>query len=761
MRNAIGSLLLIWVATIDCGSAAPITGRRLLSNQVGSHKLQPLPGNSVIIYASLPAPIFSAFTSAATTGGFLVGGTTYYYKISTYNGNGETTPFIEQSYTPPAGTSTNKITLTWGADAAAIGYNIYRSTTTGAELYLGTTTSATYTDSTNTVPAGPLPAANTTSWGMGNQTIALYHFDEGSGTAITDSSGNGYAGTLNGGATWTSEATRQNYSVATFPGGSALAMNGTSGYVSVPNLFDAAPASFTIAMTVRVPAGGLDTTLRYLFSKNWSATAFIHGYTFNGKVYFATNNFGIQISSSPLTWTANTTYGIIYTVTPSRIMIHRVDPATSQIVLIADSFAAGLTNALQVAPGSGSYFKGATPTAFTIGAKLDTGAYSNFTSLILDEWAIEDHPWTPDEINVRMVQWRTYNTPSAERGKWVRSNYPTLKGTQSWEGAGVAFADLLPLSIHETALLWEESTKRLHCLYSAAFTAPSIGYAYSDDYGQTWVKPLSSQVLGNGAGGVASGTHATHHAMYLHSDGYVYVSFNADDGNIYMAKSTLTTATPHTLTEVFTGGFTGGTGTIVLAKTAFSSAGPNGTPNQLGNSTLTYMGGTYYMAVEIRYPAPRWQTVFASCATINGTYTAIDGTMPASLMPPAVTVNNSTAPLLRYDATSNKIHLWIQYQNAPCDVWHYVTSDCSTFQQSTVTDSQPVLPLIKSGSTNTIYTGGFQDQHGDPEIVEVTGPSGGKRCIMMMSYLSNANATATNRIYTYTYDGTIASLTDR
>ena len=56
--------------------------------------------------------------------------------------------------------------------------------------------------------------------------VGYWNFDNGSGTTATDSSGNGNAATLNGGATW----------VAGKIGASALQLNGSTGYASMRNI---------------------------------------------------------------------------------------------------------------------------------------------------------------------------------------------------------------------------------------------------------------------------------------------------------------------------------------------------------------------------------------------------------------------------------------------------------------------------------------------------------------------------------------------
>ncbi len=69
--------------------------------------------------------------------------------------------------------------------------------------------------------------------------MAAYGFDEGSGTTVTDQSGNGHNGTV-ANTTW----------AATGKYGKALSFNGTSAMVTIP---DAASLHLTTGMTL----GGL------------------------------------------------------------------------------------------------------------------------------------------------------------------------------------------------------------------------------------------------------------------------------------------------------------------------------------------------------------------------------------------------------------------------------------------------------------------------------------------------------------------------
>jgi hypothetical protein len=104
----------------------------------------------------LSAPVISTLT--ATTGTLTAG--TKYYKISTLWNDEESDASAEQSITVGASSG---VILTWGAISNATGYNIYRGTATGGELFLATVGAVTtYTDTGAITPSGALPAWNQT-----------------------------------------------------------------------------------------------------------------------------------------------------------------------------------------------------------------------------------------------------------------------------------------------------------------------------------------------------------------------------------------------------------------------------------------------------------------------------------------------------------------------------------------------------------------------------------------------------------------------
>lgn len=132
--------------------------------------------------APLSVPGSISFGSASTTGGHLVGGTTYYYRVTAYDAVGETTPGPEASYAVPAGTNTNQITLTWTAVPGATGYKVYRSTSAGTEQLLASfaSTTGSYVDNTATTPSGGYPTTDTSG---GHQEYAVIAADAAAGAS--------------------------------------------------------------------------------------------------------------------------------------------------------------------------------------------------------------------------------------------------------------------------------------------------------------------------------------------------------------------------------------------------------------------------------------------------------------------------------------------------------------------------------------------------------------------------------------------------
>lgn len=125
------------------------------------------------------------FGSPSTTGGALHGNTTIYAVYSYYNSNGETIASSEGSYSVPAGTNTNEITLTAPSlPSGATGVNVYVGNTSGQESYVGQNAANTYLITTLPSAGARLPSLwNTTV--LTSETINLASLTDPLGNALT------------------------------------------------------------------------------------------------------------------------------------------------------------------------------------------------------------------------------------------------------------------------------------------------------------------------------------------------------------------------------------------------------------------------------------------------------------------------------------------------------------------------------------------------------------------------------------------------
>lgn len=110
----------------------------------------------------LTAPV--AIATLGGSGGSLTNGTEYYYKVTALNQNGESLPSTEVHAT--ASTPDLQIVLTWAAIPGAIGYNVYRTTSSGTYSGSHFLTAAgnvlTYTDTGGVaLTAGSPPGSST------------------------------------------------------------------------------------------------------------------------------------------------------------------------------------------------------------------------------------------------------------------------------------------------------------------------------------------------------------------------------------------------------------------------------------------------------------------------------------------------------------------------------------------------------------------------------------------------------------------------
>ncbi len=157
---------------------------------------------------------------------------------------------------PPSGlfacVTQGNVVLSWWGSAYATGYNVGRSQTAGGPyttVKSGIADLLTYGDQglapgtyyyvvTATTPGGDM-TSNEVRAVVGESLHTQLAFDESSGTTAVDGTANGHDASLVGGTTWTTGKT-----------GNAVALDGSGGYVSLPDGLLTDVADFTIAAWV-------------------------------------------------------------------------------------------------------------------------------------------------------------------------------------------------------------------------------------------------------------------------------------------------------------------------------------------------------------------------------------------------------------------------------------------------------------------------------------------------------------------------------
>lgn len=109
----------------------------------------------ILPYLATPRNVVAA---TANVGGALSPGS-YSYRVSAYNVTGETLACVAVGIVVPSGTSTNTVTLTWGAVSGATGYRVY-GRTAAVEYFMGNTVQATFTDTGANTPEGEPPVTS-------------------------------------------------------------------------------------------------------------------------------------------------------------------------------------------------------------------------------------------------------------------------------------------------------------------------------------------------------------------------------------------------------------------------------------------------------------------------------------------------------------------------------------------------------------------------------------------------------------------------
>ena len=186
---------------------------------------------------------------------------------------------------------------------------------------------------------------------LGDDLTGYWKFDEDSGSVISDSSSNGYVGSISGGASFSSIGKN----------GHALALDGSSGHADVGSLNLKGHSSGTVSLWAKP----LSTSgLQYLFN--------IGGTSCDGALLLRLNAGKLELVYTDRTGTVHTPYSVAYTA-PSSFdhFVVTWDPAVQKImlykntaVLLNYTWTDGLRNPLMsdisfgYCSGSGRYYNG-------------------------------------------------------------------------------------------------------------------------------------------------------------------------------------------------------------------------------------------------------------------------------------------------------------------------------------------------------------------------------------------------------------------
>ena len=230
----------------------------------------------------LSAPYCQKFTELTTPegGGGNYGSSSGGYDQLGYGTLTYTRDAIADSAAPSglsAYVTNGQVILSWWGSAYASSYTVKRSTTAGGPyttVASGITDPRTHTDTPSsagtyyyiveTTISGTTLVSNESRAITATQLHTHIQFNEGAGTTAADASGNSNGGTLVSGASWT-----------TGKQGSAVLLNGTNGYVSLPAGFLSDLGDCTIAAWVYWNANSTQTWAR-IFDFGWDSNHYMY-----------------------------------------------------------------------------------------------------------------------------------------------------------------------------------------------------------------------------------------------------------------------------------------------------------------------------------------------------------------------------------------------------------------------------------------------------------------------------------------------------
>lgn len=566
-------------------------------------------------------------------------------------------------------------------------------------------------------------------------TIAQYDFANTSGSIVQDSGANNLDGDLVGTPTLVAD-------ILGFSTGQALQLNGTTQYFKVNTLLNAYPPSITISFAFRPTStdtnnatGDVEYTL---ISKAWTATTSIKLSILNRYLVYTDETIGAIYSNAQHIWTVGTTYVITLKVTPISLRIDLANMSTgvNQTVLETWEYAYKYRPPPDASSKRYTTYPPGAPQPFTLGCDLSTGTAGSFTPGKFSHLIGERRLWSKNETTFRAVR-LTSHIPDDEVTRWTKHPATILAppGGSWFTGTG-----------EFDARGYDPVRDRIWTTFTGNAAIPSIGIAYSDDGGETWVHPFNHPIVGNGNGGVAGGQYATHSSMFweplsVGGDDYMRIYWSQQDASIRMAKSVLPfsdyAADPTQIEFELIG--------EVLNASEFT-----GDTNVFYNSSVRRgPGGVVYMLVDSIVSVFRMFMATHSSSP-DGPFTALQAT--ALSFDIDVDNNENSDSQLDFDPGSDLLHAWIQYADQPCEVFHQTSPNGTTWTRAAVDGSaSPAVALEYGDGVATGAGSVYADQMTSPNPNSYQRLDGTVFARLLVSAVNNI--AVEGRVFLYKYEG--------
>lgn len=520
------------------------------------------------------------------------------------------------------------------------------------------------------------------------RTVALFRFDEGSGSTVVDATG-AYTATLNA-ATWAA-GDYGNFGPASpphsFADGAAIVGDGAAGYATIPSLLDTPPANGTIEFW-HSPASTIDATHN-------TGIRFLSKFSVDGGTVDGIDlHVGAGGSAGKLQ-VVKYVSSVGVTLTGTTASFPHDVPVHVALTWGTRGFELWVNGILEASdPATTSAWTAGTDRALTLLAYNQGGSVSLFAAGTICGLRVSSCQRSREEIRASYQQ-RRLSPVKASPSRWTDLGTVLAAGV-TWEGTAVF--EPHPI-VDETGAVVVENDGSVGLIYSGINTTAALGVATSSD-GETWTKYASNPVIGASHGG-QTGHACRNFALKYGGTYYVWAADGVGDARNDIRLYTATARTgPYT--KAASPAFTGVTGTWF--------------ERPANVSVWRHPSGTWYASVASYSPlSGYWEAALFTADAPTGPWTAygpqpgrglqIGGGMYSHLSPP-VRVNGLWQALV-HAATGAGLNL-------PTHVYRVTSPDLLNW---TPDPYGPEVAVV-AGETVASHT---VDQRADPVAYEFGG----------------------------------------